>query len=153
MEPKRRPRRRAWQWLAPAIGLAALGVAASVYFHVPHLRSYRLTVTAGSAASTRNQVAETLRAEMAQCGLHLENRFSQGSEEALDLVNRGEIDCAFVQGGLGVGERPNVRLVAMMQIEPLHLLVTDSTTGGSAGRGSVRVHQARFGNVKRWTEK
>jgi hypothetical protein len=53
----------------------------------------------------------------------VETRYCSGSEEALDLVNSGKVDCAFVQGGLGVGDRPNVRLVAMMQIEPLHLLV------------------------------
>jgi TRAP-type uncharacterized transport system substrate-binding protein len=123
MEQEPKPRRRAWQWLAPAVGVAALALAAYVYFHTPRGRTYRLTMTGGSAASTRYQVAETLRRELALCGLDLETHLSHGSEEELDLVNSGEIDCAFVQGGLGVGDRPNVRLVAMMQIEPLHLLV------------------------------
>src|SRR5262245_15718901 len=123
MESNHRPRRRAWQWLAPAVGIAALGFAAFAYFHTPRNRSYQLTMTAGNPASTRNRVAETLFPELALCGLNIENHYSRGSEESLDLVNSGEIDCAFVQGGLGVGNRPNVRLVAMMQIEPLHLLV------------------------------
>jgi hypothetical protein len=64
-----------------------------------------------------------MRRELASYGLDLEIRFSGGSEDALDLVNRGDVDCAFVQGGLGVGDRPNIRLVAMMRVEPLHLLV------------------------------
>jgi TRAP-type uncharacterized transport system substrate-binding protein len=123
MESQSRLRRRVWQWLAPAVGLAALGLAAYAYFHTPRGRTYRLTMTAGSAVSTRNQVAETMRRELASCGLDLEIHFSDGSEESLDLVNRGDVDCAFVQGGLGVGDRLNVRLVAMMHIEPLHLLV------------------------------
>jgi TRAP-type uncharacterized transport system substrate-binding protein len=123
MESEARLRRRVWHWLAPAVGLAALGLAAYGYFHTPRGRTYRLTMTGGSAASTRNEVAETMRRELASCGLDLEIRLCDGSEESLDLVNRGEVDCAFVQGGLGVGDRPDVRLVAMMQIEPLHLLV------------------------------
>jgi TRAP-type uncharacterized transport system substrate-binding protein len=123
METRPRPRRFLWQWLTPALGVAALGLAVFAYFHTPRNRIYHLTMTAGDAASTRNQVADSLRPEMAKCGLDLESRYSRGSEEALDLVNEGQIDCAFVQGGLGMGDRPNVRLVAMMQIEPLHLLV------------------------------
>jgi TRAP-type uncharacterized transport system substrate-binding protein len=123
MDQEPQPRRRAWHWLAPALGIVALALAAYVFFHNPRGRTYRLTMTGGSAASTRYQVAETLRRELALCGLDLETHLSHGSEEEIDLVNSGEIDCAFVQGGLGVGDRPNVRLVAMMQIEPLHLLV------------------------------
>jgi TRAP-type uncharacterized transport system substrate-binding protein len=123
MEPEGRQRRRAWQWLAPAVGVAALGLAAYLYFHTPRGRTYRLTMSGGNPASTRHQVAETIGRELASCGLNLETQFTRGSEESLDLVNSGAIDCAFVQGGLGVGDRPNVRLVAMMQIEPLHLLV------------------------------
>jgi TRAP-type uncharacterized transport system substrate-binding protein len=123
MEPESRSRRWVWKWLAPAVGIAALGLAAFFYFHTPRERTHRLTMTAGNAANTRYQVTESLQPELQSCGLHLETRYSRGSEDALDLVNRGEIDCAFVQGGLGVGDRPNVRLVAIMQIEPLHLLV------------------------------
>src|SRR5262249_41244847 len=123
MEPQRRLRRLVWKWVVPAVGIAALGFAAYVYFHTPRDRSYRLSMTAGHAASTRNQIAETLRTEMARCGLTLETLSCPGAEESLDLVNNGHIDCAFVQGGLGVGDRPNVRLVAMLHIEPLHLLV------------------------------
>jgi TRAP-type uncharacterized transport system substrate-binding protein len=123
MESQCRLRCLAWKWLVPAVGMAALGIAAYTYFHTPLERSYRLTMTAGSAASTRHHVAELLSSEIAQRGLILEAHPCHGSEEALDLVNSGQIDCGFVQGGLGVGDRPNVRLVAMLEIEPLHLLV------------------------------
>jgi TRAP-type uncharacterized transport system substrate-binding protein len=123
MEPEFRSRRWVWKWLAPAVGIAALGLAAFFYFHTPRERAFHLTMTAGNPANTRYQVTEALNPELKSCGLNLETKYSRGSEDALDLVNRGEIDCAFVQGGLGVGDRPNVRLVAIMQIEPLHLLV------------------------------
>jgi TRAP-type uncharacterized transport system substrate-binding protein len=118
-----RVRRLIWKWVVPLVGVAALGVAVYAYFHAPRNRSFHLTALAGSTVSTRHQLAEMLRPELEQCGLSLEIRSSHGSEEALDLVNQGQIDLAFVQGGLGVGDRPNVRLVAMLQIEPLHLLV------------------------------
>jgi TRAP-type uncharacterized transport system substrate-binding protein len=122
MEPQR-IRRLVWKWVVPSVGIAALLFAAFVYFHTPRGRTYKLTMTAGSAASTRHHVAETLRTEIALGGVILQTHPSHGSEESLDEVDSGQVDCAFVQGGLGVGDRPNVRLVAMLEIEPLHLLV------------------------------
>src|SRR6185436_9196694 len=64
MQSEHRSRRRAWLWVAPIVGVAALGFATYTYLHTPRERSYRLTMAAGSAASTRNQVAETLKPEM-----------------------------------------------------------------------------------------
>jgi TRAP-type uncharacterized transport system substrate-binding protein len=122
MEPQRL-RRLVWKWVVPSVGIGALLFAGYYYFHTPRNRSYRLTMTAGSTATTRHHLAETLRADVAPCGLSMETHPTKGSEEALDEVNSGQLDCAFVQGGLSVGDRPNVRLVAMLQIEPLHLLV------------------------------
>jgi TRAP-type uncharacterized transport system substrate-binding protein len=119
----RRVRRLIWKWVVPLVGVTALGLAAYAYFHAPRTRSYRLTVTAGSAVSTRHHLAETLKPELERRGLILEFHPTQGSEEALDLVDRGEIDCAFVQGALGEQDRRNVRQVAMLEIDPLHLLV------------------------------
>ena len=118
-----RVRRLMWKWVVPLIGLAGLGLAAFVFFYAPRARTYRLTMTAGASAGTRHDLADMLRGEVAPRGLELYLKPSVGSEEALDWVNGWQIDCAFIQGGLSVGDRPNVRLVAMLHIEPLHLLV------------------------------
>jgi TRAP-type uncharacterized transport system substrate-binding protein len=46
-----------------------------------------------------------------------------GSEEALGKVNRHELNLALVQGGLSARGLENVRQVAALYTEPLHLLV------------------------------
>src|SRR5262249_55256321 len=46
-----------------------------------------------------------------------------GSEEALEKVNSRELDLALVQGGLFAPELGNLRQVAALYTEPLHLLV------------------------------
>jgi TRAP-type uncharacterized transport system substrate-binding protein len=123
MGSQHRLRRALWTWLVPAVGVAALGLAAYFSLHSPRDRVYRLRLTAGSTTGTRHHLAELLRPEAAARGLSLDLQGSVGSEEALDRVNRGQLDCAFVQGGLSVGDRLNVRQVAMLHVEPLHLLV------------------------------
>src|SRR5262245_11163423 len=129
----RRLRRAIWQWVVPAVGLAAVGIGAHLFFHTPQPRRHHLTMTAGPTVSTRHHLAESLRAEAAPRGIDLELHGTVGSEESLDMVNSGQLDCALVQGGLSPGDRPNVRQVAVMPIEPLHLLVkkhlADQVTG------------------------
>src|SRR5262249_5667931 len=44
-------------------------------------------------------------------------------EQALDWVNERQVDLALVQGGLSSAGRANVRQVATLQIEPMHLMV------------------------------
>jgi TRAP-type uncharacterized transport system substrate-binding protein len=46
-----------------------------------------------------------------------------GSEEALHAVESGRVDVAFMQGGLDMGGHPGLRQVAVLHVEPLHLLV------------------------------
>jgi TRAP-type uncharacterized transport system substrate-binding protein len=120
---QQRVHRLLWRWVAPLAGIAALCLAGFFYFHTPRARTHSLTMTAGNPAGTRHDIAEVLRREVAPRGVDLRLRSSVGSEEALDWVNARQVDCALVQGGLSVGDRPNVRLVAMLHIEPLHLLV------------------------------
>jgi TRAP-type uncharacterized transport system substrate-binding protein len=121
--------RAVWKWLVPAVGVAALGLAAYVYFHTPRARTYRLTMTGGNAAGERHHLAEMFRAEAATRGVELDLRGTAGAEEALDQVNSRQLDCAFVSGGLSLADRPNVRQVATLHVEPLHLLVKKDLAG------------------------
>jgi TRAP-type uncharacterized transport system substrate-binding protein len=132
----------AWKWLAPLAALAALTLAGFFYFHSPGERSYRLTATAGNALGMRHKLAERLRGELARRSTALELRPSRGSEEALDWVNRREVDVALVQGGLTPAGRPDVRQVATLHIEPMHLVVKgelarDASASLLALRGKV----------------
>jgi TRAP-type uncharacterized transport system substrate-binding protein len=113
----------AWKWLAPLAGLMALALALFLYFHSSGKSRYRLTMTAGNAAGMRHQLALRLMDEYERNNLIVKLQPSSGSEEALDWVNSRKVDVALVQGGLSAGDRQNVRQVATLHVEPLHLLV------------------------------
>jgi TRAP-type uncharacterized transport system substrate-binding protein len=117
------------KWGAPAAGAAALAFALFVYFHAPRERTYHLRVTAGNALTTRSRLARLLQSEVASEGIDLELDETKGSEEALDRVNDHTLDVAMVQGGLQVSTRPHVRQIAVLQVEPLHLLVKEELLG------------------------
>lgn len=112
-----------FRWLAPAVGVAGLGLALFFYFHTPAPKSYRLRATAGNELGMRHQLAVRLQKEAADRNLALDLTPCSGSEEALDRVNTRRVDVALVQGALSPAGRPDVRQVATLHVEPLHLLV------------------------------
>jgi TRAP-type uncharacterized transport system substrate-binding protein len=112
-----------WKWVAPIAGLTALGLALYFYFHSPTQRSYRLRLTAGNELGTRHQLAMHFQSEAVQQNLAFDLVPSAGSEQALDWVNTRKVDVALVQGGLTADGRSNVRQVATLHVEPMHLLV------------------------------
>src|SRR5262245_35716845 len=123
MFTKKRLTRFVFRWLAPITGLAALGISLYLYFHSPAPKSYRVSITAGNELGMRHQLALRLQKEAADRSLEFDLIPSVGSEEALDWVNTRKVDVALVQGGLSPAGRPNVRQVAALHLEPLHLLV------------------------------
>jgi TRAP-type uncharacterized transport system substrate-binding protein len=112
-----------WKWVAPIAGLTAIGLAIFFYFHSPGPKSYRLRMTAGNPIGMRHQLALRLKEDVKRQNLTLEVLPSHGSEQDLDSVNRREVDVALVQGALTPGGRQDVRQVAALHVEPMHLLV------------------------------
>src|SRR5262245_29015603 len=115
--------RFAWKWLVPLVGLTGLALAFFFYFHAPREHSYHLSLTAGNEAGMRHRLAERFRTEVAARRLTVDLRPSLGSEQALDWVNNRTVDVALVQGSLNPVGRPDVRQVAALHVEPMHLLV------------------------------
>ena len=110
-------------WVAPIVGLTALAVAFFFYFYSPRERTHKLTITEGQKLTTGTQLGQALQVSVAPFGFQLEIKETAGSEVALDQVNAGKLDLALVQGGLHDEGRPNVRQVATLSVEPLHLMV------------------------------
>lgn len=86
-------------------------------------QSRRFTVTAGSAAGRRHAIAESLAQYAQREAIDLNVVVTSGSREALQKVQENEINFALVQGGLAQPDYPDVRQVAVLHLEPLHLLV------------------------------
>ncbi len=90
-------------------------------------RNYVLSITAGSLLSERHFLAKILQDEAAEHFLSLRIAKSTGSLDALDLVNSGKIDLAFITGGVA-NTFPNVRHVATLPPEFIHFLVKPHIT-------------------------
>jgi TRAP-type uncharacterized transport system substrate-binding protein len=107
-----------------AVGILLL-VGLSLYFLWGTLfpKHYRLSVTPGSPKTRRTKVANSLADQLQMSPVTLRVIATVGSEEALERVNRHELDLALIQGGFSTGQLDNVRQVAALHTEPLHLLV------------------------------
>ena len=124
------------------LGLAALALAAFFWLHEPKDRTVRLRMTAGRSAGERHRIVEALRREAARRSIFVEVVETAGTDAALRDVESGRLDAALAQGGLDVADRPNLRQVASLHVEPLHLLVKEEihaavTERLSALRGKV----------------
>ena len=107
--------------LAVALVVGLLGVASSfLYDALPH--NYQVSITGGEMLSSRHFIARILQREAAENGVALRVVPMSGSREALNALNAGKLDMAFIQDGLGT-HYPNVRHVAYVSSEPLQLLV------------------------------
>src|SRR5262249_19729205 len=112
---------------------------------------FRLSLTAGNVRGVRHEFAHRLKKEASARALELTINPSNGSEEALDWVNSRKVDIALVQGALSPTNRPNVRQVASLHVEPMHLavkkeLVANGNTSLLALRGkSIDLDQVGSG--------
>ncbi|UJR78671.1 TAXI family TRAP transporter solute-binding subunit [Sandaracinus amylolyticus] len=103
--------------------LASIFLLASAVFLRASLdtEEHTIRLTAGDRRGRRTEVAEALRIEAAAHELELEIVPAAGSDDALERLSRRELDAALIQGGLP--GTPELREVAAVALEPLHLLV------------------------------
>lgn len=97
-------------------------------------RNYILSITGGSVLSERHFLTKLLQDEASERFLSLKIAKSMGSLDALDLVDSGKIDLAFITGGV-VNTFPNVRHVATLPPESIHFLVKPNITNLDGLRG------------------
>ncbi len=107
--------------LAGLVLLALLGVAGHFVFEILP-RTYHLKISGGDLLSNRHFLARSLQSEALENGVSLQVIPAQGSQEALEQVDQGKLNLAFVQGGLDA-EYANVTHVATVATELLHFLV------------------------------
>ena len=118
--------------------LAGLALLAAMAYFIWGLlpRSYNLSISGGDILSNRHQLAVALRDAGVKSGLHIAVQPISGTFAILEAVNERKVDVALIQGGLDV-PLPNVRHVAMVMPETLHLLVRDNIKNLQDLRGKV----------------
>ena len=121
--------------LAILIVAALLGMMGKfAYDMMP--RQYTLTITGGDILSQRHMVAKVLEEEAAKEGITLVIRPVPGSIQALEAVNSGKLDLAFIQGGLNL-RLDQVEHVATLSTEALHLIARPAIKDIRELRGKV----------------
>ncbi len=118
---RQRVRRVRWTLLC---AIVAIMLAAFVFSRLPGKQTYTIKISAGSDLGHRHDLAEVLANVARERRLSFEIVPTLGSVDTLDLLSRGDIDLAFVQGGLS--QRDQVRQIATLIPEPLHLVVRES---------------------------
>ena len=114
--------RRFSPWLGLLLAVGLIAVAFQLAWPRGR-RGSRLSITAGDPSGARARVAALLAEHTRVVDIELTLTPSAGSRDALERVEQRELDLALVQGGLVAADYRHVRRVAVLQVEPLHLLV------------------------------
>jgi len=108
--------------LLAMLALGALAVSAGLWYWSSRTKVMELRLGAGVELRYRKELVNILCEEAAAKELKTTVQSSNRATEAIQRVHRGELDAAVIPAGLAVpGE--NVRQVAMLECETLHLFV------------------------------
>lgn len=121
------------RFLYAVAALLAFLFAVSIFWWNARPQTYQLRMTAGDPLGRRHQIAEVLARDAQRRGVRIIFSRTDGSSEALKKISAGKLDCALIQGGIGT--LPNVRQVASVAQEPLHLLVKHELEADVKSRG------------------
>jgi len=104
---------------APFVLLAA-ALLALAYWWLDPMPPRRVTLATGPAQSAYEEWGQRYARLLAQQGIEVVLRPSQGSAENLELLRRGEVDLGFVQGGSGsASEDEDLSALGNLFVEPL----------------------------------
>lgn len=104
-----------------ALFVAAVLVAVWMAFDSLNRKQPLVRMTGGDPLGRRAQIASKLAGQAEEAGLSVLLEPTAGSEAALAMVAQRKLDAALIQGGSK--PHPDVRLLAALYTEPLHLLV------------------------------
>jgi TRAP-type uncharacterized transport system substrate-binding protein len=115
--------RKRWKMFLAIAGLAMFCLAAynylDCYCHAP----IRLTLSGGNVCPLRSEMAKRICGEVRNEGIELSAVPDTNSETISRDVDSHRLDMGLVLGGFPADAHPNVRQVATLGVEPLHLLV------------------------------
>jgi TRAP-type uncharacterized transport system substrate-binding protein len=119
-----------WKIFLAGCGVVMVSLAAYNYLACYCSQPVRLTISGGNVCPLRSEMAKRICSEVASSGVLLEAVFDTTSEKISADVNERRLDLGLVLGGIPADAYPNVRQVATLGVEPLHLLVKrDLATG------------------------
>ncbi|MEM7234018.1 MAG: TAXI family TRAP transporter solute-binding subunit [Planctomycetota bacterium] len=107
--------------VVPALLVTVIGFVVAYQFVEPAPPS-KIVIATGSETGAYYKNALKYREALEESGIELELRSTKGSVENLKLLSAGEVDIAFLQGGIGDAEKePTLRALGSVYREPLWL--------------------------------
>lgn len=122
--------------LALALIGILLGLAGKFAYDL-YPRNYELSISGGGMLTKSHQLAKVLQDEAARRNISLTITPSAGSFEALNALNDGTLDLAFVQGGIDPLGYEDVRQVASIAPQLIHFLVRSDVKSINDIRGKT----------------
>lgn len=119
-------------WLIRLLALAAFAAAGVLAWRSAPDVPDHATLTAGSSITTRALIARSLAQDLAPRGIVMTVVEVPNTFDELDAVTRREIDFAMVSGLVDRKDYPELREVAPLFVEALHLLVKDERAAAFA---------------------
>jgi TRAP-type uncharacterized transport system substrate-binding protein len=126
------------------LGLLSCLIAANNYLGAYCADPERLSISGGNVCPFRERIAARMSAEIND-GVVIDVLPGTNSQAICEAVDRHELDLGIVLGGFPADEYPNVRQVASLGVNPLHLLVRADSNSGSPSLNSLRGKRVSLG--------
>lgn len=122
------------------VGLVLISIGLFAWVGSPSRKTYHVRISGGHAGLNRHKVAQYLKRHSNELNLDVEVIPAQvNTPEAVRMVQSGEIDLALVNGLFRFPDADNVRQVATITFESVHLLVKEEFAEQvSADYGSLK---------------
>jgi TRAP-type uncharacterized transport system substrate-binding protein len=138
------PPRQISRHIFALLALLALGSAVGVWYYFNQTTEEDLKLGAGLELKFREGLTEILCEEAAAKHLKVEVQWAHQTLDAVDRVNKRELDAAIIPAGLSI-PADKVRQVTMMDCEVLHLFVKPAIY--EQGLAGLRGHSIYMGSA------
>lgn len=128
-----------WAAAGPFVALALL-LLALAYWWLDPMPPRRITLATGPQQSAYAEFGQRYAKELARHGIQVTLRGTQGSAENLRLLEEGEVDIGFVQGGSSenVATDSELQSLGSLFVEPLWLFYRTDAVRQTRRKGTLR---------------
>lgn len=104
-----------------------------------------IRMSAGPEQTRRHSVAKYLCQQAVNHNLKIQLLASAGSEECLNQIKSGQLDAALVSNGVVVPNDDDIRVLAAIQLEAVHVLVRKELVGAGPLSEAIRGKRVNLG--------
>ncbi|HEY4234254.1 MAG TPA: hypothetical protein VGM76_12560 [Lacipirellulaceae bacterium] len=133
-----------WKIIGATCGVLLLCLAGFNYFRLYCCGITHLSWSGGTVSSLRSEMALHICDSIRDSGVELDPKAMTTSESICQAIEKHDLDVGLVLGGFPDDAYKDVRQVATLGVEPLHLLVR-SDLDGPASLELVRGHRVQLG--------